>query len=76
MSTGCNSEFEGEIVWYQPSHAIVTKLLGAPADSILEELIPIPINVIKFILDAAMELFSHMDDVCDYLDVYVQQCCL
>jgi hypothetical protein len=54
MSTGCNSEFEGEIE-YQPAHAIVTKLLDAAADSILE-FINIPINDIKFILD---------DDVCD-----------
>jgi hypothetical protein len=73
MSTGCNSEFEGEIVWYQPVHAIVTKLLDTAADSILE-FINIPINVIKLILDADMlELLSRMGDVCDYyLDGYVQ----
>jgi hypothetical protein len=58
MSTGCNSEFEGEIVWYEPAcprHRHQT----SRADSILE-LINIPANVIKFILDADMELSSHM----------------
>jgi hypothetical protein len=61
MSTGCNSKFEGEIV---------TKLFDAAADSILE-FINIPINVIKFIMDAAIALFSHMGDACDTLDCRV-----
>lgn len=71
MGSGCDSNFEGEMLWYQPAHEILSELLNEAGKSVIE-FVNIPINVIKFILDAAAKLFSHMGDVCDYLDGFVE----
>lgn len=36
------------------------------------EFFNIPIVIVKFILESAKKIFEHMDDVCSYLDGYVQ----
>lgn len=71
MGSGCDSEFEGELAFYAPAFAIVDKLLDAAGDAVIEFL-NIPIKIIQFVLQAAALLFSHMNDVCGYLDGYVQ----
>eukprot|EP00804_Cyclotella_cryptica_P027852 CCRYP_020589-RB/>CCRYP_020589-RB protein AED:0.30 eAED:0.30 QI:0/0.66/0.5/1/0.66/0.75/4/244/451 len=71
MGSGCDSEFEGELAWYTPAFDIIDKLLDAAGDAVIEFL-NIPIKIVQFILQAAAKLFNHMNDVCSYLDGYVQ----
>lgn len=71
MGSGCDSEFEGELAWYTPAFDIVDKLLDAAGDVVIEFL-NIPIKIVQFVLQAAAKLFDHMNNVCGYLDGYVQ----
>ena len=71
MTSGCDSEFEGELAWYKPAFDIIDNLLQAAGDAVIE-FINIPIKIIQFILQAASQLFMHMNDVCGYLDSYVE----
>jgi hypothetical protein len=43
MNNGCDSNFEGEIVWYKPIHTIFSKLLDGAGSSVIE-FINIPIK--------------------------------
>lgn len=61
----------GELAWYSPALDIIDKLLDAAGDAVIEFL-NIPIKIVQFVLQAASKLFSHMNDVCSYLDEYVQ----
>eukprot|EP00957_Ditylum_brightwellii_P211836 15366656-Ditylum_brightwellii.AAC.1 len=71
MSTGCNSNFEGEMLWYSPIFTIITELLDDVQASILE-FINIPVSLVEFLLKATSLLFETMDNVCGYLDAFVQ----
>lgn len=35
QSSGCDSEFEGELLWYTPALEIIIKLLDAAAESFI-----------------------------------------
>jgi len=71
MSTGCDSNFEGELIWYPQIFKIIVELLKDIGKSILE-FINIPVSIVEFILKAGELLFENMDGVCGYLDAYVQ----
>lgn len=71
MSTGCDSNFEGELEYYKPVFGIIELLLDDTQKTILPPL-NLPVSLVKFLLGASKLLVETMDNVCSYLDGFVQ----
>lgn len=71
MSTGCDSNFEGELEYYKPVFGIIEMLLDDTQKTILPPL-NLPVSLVKFLLGASKLLVDTMSDACGYLDGFVQ----
>jgi len=71
MNSGCDSNFEGELLFYTAIHKLAIDLFDAAGDAVIE-FFNIPIIVVRYLLEVSSSLFEHMAGVCAYLDSYVQ----
>jgi len=58
------------MVYYDLAFSIVDMNLGALGNSTIE-FINAPANVVKLIMSGVAKSFSHLNDVCDWIDGYV-----
>lgn len=49
MASGCDSEFEGELLWYGPAFDIIDKLIDAASD-VIGQFFNAPVEIIQFVL--------------------------
>lgn len=71
MSTGCDSNFEGELEYYKPVLEVIELLLDDTQETILPPL-NLPVSLVSFLLGATKILVDTMSDACGYLDGFVQ----
>jgi hypothetical protein len=71
MASGCDSNFEGELVFYGQIEGVIIDTLKSLSES-LGQWLNAPVEIVKWLLERLFGMFSHMDGVCSYLDAYVQ----
>lgn len=71
MASGCDSNFEGELQFYKQIEDVIVKTLKALSEA-LGQWLNAPIELLKWLLEMLFKMFSHMNDVCGYLDGFVQ----
>lgn len=71
MASGCNSEFEGELKFYGQISGVLLDTLKALSEAV-GQWFNAPIELVSWLLKTLFSLYEHMDNVCDYLDGYVQ----
>ncbi len=71
MALGCNSNFEGKLLFYSQIQDMIIKPITALSEAI-GQWMNAPIELVKWLLEMLFRMFSHMNHVCAYLDGFVQ----
>jgi hypothetical protein len=71
MASGCDSNFEGELLFYDQIKGAITAPIKALSESV-GQWFNTPIEIVLWLVKQLFGIFDHMNKVCSYLDGYVQ----